>query len=42
MAENKQRLDAIEAFIKEKQQTTYIRIDPLFRDCVFKRDGWIK
>ena len=42
MANNKARLDAVEKFIREKQQTTYIRIDPLFRDCAFKREGWIK
>ncbi|HNY23153.1 MAG TPA: peptidylprolyl isomerase [Bacteroidales bacterium] len=42
MANNKQMLDAIENFIREKQRITYIRIDPLFRDCTFKRDGWIK
>jgi len=42
MANNRQMQDAIENFIKEKQQTTYIRIDPLFRDCAFKREGWIK
>lgn len=42
MANNKQVSDAVEKFIKEKQRTTYIRIDPLFRDCAFKRDGWLK
>ncbi|MFY9115887.1 MAG: peptidylprolyl isomerase [Bacteroidales bacterium] len=42
MATNKQMLQAIEDFIKEKQETTYIRIDPLFRDCAFQREGWIK
>ncbi|HKM30656.1 MAG: peptidylprolyl isomerase [Bacteroidales bacterium] len=42
MANNQQMLRAIENFIKEKQETTYIRIDPLFRDCAFKREGWIK
>ncbi len=42
MANNKARLDAVEKFIGEKQKTTYIRIDPLFRDCAFKREGWIK
>lgn len=42
LAENKKQLEAIEEFIKEKQTTTYIRIDPLFRDCAFKREGWIK
>jgi len=39
---NTQMMQAIEDFIKEKQETTYIRIDPLFRDCAFQRDGWIK
>ncbi|HPV88224.1 MAG TPA: peptidylprolyl isomerase, partial [Bacteroidales bacterium] len=42
IAENKKQLEAVEKFIKEKQTTTYIRIDPLFRDCTFKREGWIK
>lgn len=42
MAKNKASLDAVEKFIREKQQTTYIRIDPLFRDCAFRREGWIK
>ena len=42
MANNKQTIDAVEKFIKEKQTVTYIRIDPLFRDCPFQRSGWIK
>lgn len=32
--------EAIENFINEKIKTTYIVIDPLFKDCVFERDGW--
>lgn len=35
-------MEAIEKFIKEKQQTTYIVIDPMFQKCVFLRDGWVK
>jgi peptidyl-prolyl cis-trans isomerase SurA len=31
---------AIDAFIAEKIKTTYIIIDPLFKDCVFEREGW--
>ncbi|HNR27565.1 MAG TPA: peptidylprolyl isomerase [Bacteroidales bacterium] len=42
MSKEKESQNAVERFIKEKQQTTYIRIDPLFRDCPFKREGWIK
>ena len=35
-------MEAIEKFIKAKQQTTYIVIDPMFQKCVFLRDGWVK
>ena len=35
-------MEAIEKFIKEKQHTTYIVIDPMFQKCVFLRDGWVK
>ena len=31
---------AINDFIDEKIKTTYIIIDPLFKDCDFERDGW--
>ena len=31
---------AIEDFITSKIKTTYIIIDPLFKDCVFEREGW--
>ena len=33
---------AIDEFITEKQKSTYIVIDPLFRGCEFTREGWIK
>ncbi|HIZ86691.1 MAG TPA: peptidylprolyl isomerase [Candidatus Coprenecus pullistercoris] len=42
MATNRKAMDAVEAFIKEEQATTYIVIDPLFQKCVFQRDGWVK
>lgn len=42
VAQNKKTVDAVEKFIKEKQATTYIVIDPLFRKCAFKREGWVK
>ena len=26
--------------VDSKIKTTYIILDPLFKDCVFERDGW--
>ncbi len=34
------RQEAIDEFINSKIKTTYIVIDPLFKDCVFEREGW--
>lgn len=34
------RQEAIDEFINSKIETTYIVIDPLFKDCVFEREGW--
>lgn len=31
---------AIEQFIEEKIKVTYIKIDPLFKDCEFELKGW--
>jgi len=31
---------AIDEFITSKIKTTYIIIDPLFKDCAFEREGW--
>ena len=42
IATNDKSVKAIEKFIKEKQGTTYIVIDPMFQKCDFQRDGWIK
>jgi len=36
------QMKAIEDFIKKKQATTYIKIDPLFEHCPFLKEGWIK
>lgn len=33
---------AVEKFIQQKQKSTYIVIDPMFRGCSFTREGWIK
>lgn len=42
IATNDKSVKAIEKFIKEKQGTTYIVIDPMFQKCDFQRDGWVK
>lgn len=34
--------EKIKEWIKEKLKTTYVRIDPEWRDCEFKYEGWIK
>ena len=39
-AKNKMAMDAIDRFIDSKIKTTYITIDPLFKDCSFEREGW--
>ena len=39
-AKQKLSMDAIDKFVDEKIKTTYIIIDPLFKDCVFDREGW--
>ena len=42
IADRKRQTDAIDKFVKEKQAVTYIRIDDLFKQCNFEREGWIK
>lgn len=39
-AKEKMQMDAISKFIDSKIKSTYIVIDPLFKDCVFEREGW--
>ena len=39
---NKRREERIEQWIKDKINTTYIRIIPDWRNCTFQYSGWIK
>ena len=41
-ARAKEQNAAIDEFIDGKIKTTYIVIDPLFKNCEFSRDGWNK
>ena len=41
-AQSLKQEEAIKKFVQEKQKTTFIRIDEMFRDCQFKMDGWLK
>lgn len=41
-ARSKKREAAIDQFINGKITTTYIIIDPLFKNCDFSREGWNK
>ena len=38
----KRREEKIEKWIREKIQTTYIRISPEWRNCSFQYPGWVK
>lgn len=42
VVENKRSQECILGWIKEKQQSTYIRINPDWRDCEFQYPGWVK
>jgi peptidyl-prolyl cis-trans isomerase SurA len=42
LAKNMAAQEEIDKFIKKSQATTFIRIDPSFQNCPFKREGWIK
>jgi len=37
----KKRSEKIEKWIKEKQKSTYVRINEKWRNCDFKYPGWI-
>lgn len=39
-AKNEKAMAAIDDFINSKIKSTYIIIDPLFKDCAFERQGW--
>ena len=42
MLENKKRQEKINNWIKEKQRTTYIKIDKKWLNCDFEYKGWVK
>lgn len=42
VVENQRSQERILSWIKEKQQSTYIRINPDWRDCEFQYPGWVK
>ncbi len=42
IANSRRQQKAIDDFIKEKQSITYIKLDDIFKQCNFEREGWIK
>jgi peptidyl-prolyl cis-trans isomerase SurA len=42
IANQQKQTEAIKAFVEEKQKSTYIKIDDMFKDCPFESSGWIK
>ncbi|MBQ9660882.1 MAG: peptidylprolyl isomerase [Bacteroidales bacterium] len=39
---NEKTIEAIDHFLDDKIKTSYIIIDPLFKDCEFSRKGWVE
>lgn len=39
-AKQKKSMEAIDSFLEDKIRSTYIIIDPMFKDCDFERKGW--
>lgn len=39
---NKKRTQKLDEWIREKQKTTYVKINPEYRGCNFQYPGWIK
>ena len=39
-AKQEKSMEAIDEFINSKIKTTYIIIDPMFKECDFEREGW--
>jgi peptidyl-prolyl cis-trans isomerase SurA len=39
---NKRRNEKLDQWIKEKQRTTYIRVNPEWVKCDFRYPGWVK
>ena len=42
IANQQKQTEAIKAFVEEKQKSTYIKVDDMFKDCPFESSGWIK
>ncbi|MBR7157857.1 MAG: peptidylprolyl isomerase [Bacteroidales bacterium] len=42
IANNRQQMDAIDKFIRDKQKTTLIIVDEAYRRCNFDKEGWFK
>jgi len=42
IVENQKREEILNKWIAKKQKETYIRIDDNWKNCDFKRDGWVK
>lgn len=42
MAENARQQGLVDKWLKEKIERTYVRIDPEWRNCEFKYDGWLR
>ena len=40
LVQNQKTIEAIDNFLDDKIKTSYIIIDPLFKDCEFSREGW--
>ena len=40
VVERGKQMEALEKFIDSKIKSTYIVIDPIFKDCEFSREGW--
>ena len=39
---NERRERCLQNWIREKQKSTYVRINPDWRNCDFKYPGWVK
>ncbi|MDR1681347.1 MAG: peptidylprolyl isomerase [Prevotellaceae bacterium] len=42
LAQQQQQQQAFNAWISQKQASTYIRLDDDFKQCAFQRTGWVK
>lgn len=42
MAEDARKQELMDEWLREKIKNTYVRIDPAWRECEFKYEGWIK